>query len=505
MGRYLMSETKKRNTYLSLYEGEVSDQGPGLRAGGFPDPRDMYSSLAAGREKQGDALGHAMQEFAQVYDSMLTARYTRDEDVRADEMFREWQLQDSQLKGQSADQLYYKNKAKSGERRTEFIKNSSLSQQAAADIFNKHDAGYLNWSMTYMQQQAMVAERESKRKAANNLVAKASKSPLTTNSIESMFQIADNLFYDEPELGSEYKKALTTTLLNANATNDPTATATWVNENQEELIRIMGPDGAAQFTKQAEITSRQAMDRNITNEMVFNQQKVAQKNQVTRRLDDYVIGLAIQGKELDNEQLLARANDLGADYVSVQHAREAYYKTIQTNNKYQASAEARYLVDKDEPLTDEETMYLQKAVISGALPKSVYNMVMQKNDNSEIMAKGDLTRQLSIARSALKGVTQASMANMMGQYDILALEAEQVIVNATRGKAKDEVIAMTDLSDQNSLLSKLRRQIATQIDLGSTNLNFDLGPATNDAFAQKARKAAEESGSPEEFFQKLGY
>ena len=500
-----MSETKKTGTYLSLAQFGTEGIGPGLRAGGFPDPGNVYRSLAETQDKQGAKLGYAMQEFAQTYDNMLTVRYARDEDVRADELFREWQLQDSQLKGQAADQLYYKNKASIGEKRTEFIKNSSLSQQAAADIFNKHAGSYLSWSMTYKQQQALVAERESKRKAANNLVAKASKSPLTTNSIESMFQIADNLFYDEPELGDEYKKALTTTLLNANATTDPTATAAWVHENQEELIRIMGPDKAAQFTKQAEITSRQAMERNITNEMVFNQQKAAQKNQITRRLDDYTIGLAIQGKELDNEQLLARANDLGADYVSVQHAREAYYKTIQTNNKYQASAEARYLIDKDDPLTDEETLYLQRAVVSGSLPKTSYNMVMQKNNNSEEMAKGDLTRQLSIARSALKGVTQASMANMMGQYDMLALEAEQIIVNATRGKTKDEVVAMTDLGDPNSLLSKLRRQIASQIDLGSTNLNYDLGPAVNGSSAQKARKVAEESESPEEFFQKMGY
>lgn len=501
-----MSETKRKNTYLSLYEGEVSGQGPGLKgAEAFPDPGANFRSLAGQQEKQGAEVGHAMQEFAQVYDSMITSRYKVDEDVRADEMFREWQLQDSQRVGAAADKLYYENKSSIGDKRTEFIKASPLSQQVAADIFNKHAAGYLNWSMTYMQQQAIVADKESKRKAANNLVAKASKSPLTTKSIESMFQIADNLFYDEPELGEGYKEALTTTLLNANASADPAATANWVQENQAELIRIMGPDKAAAFTKQAEITSRQAMERNITNEMVFSEQKAAQKTQITRRLDDYTIELAMGNKELNNEELLARARDLGADYTAIQHAREAYYKTINTSNKMAASAEARYLLSKDTPLTEAEILTLQQAVVSGALPKAAYSMVMKRNANDETMAKSDLTRQLGIARSALRGVTEASIANSMGQYDILALEAEQILVNATQGKTKDEVIGMTDLSNPNSLLSTLRKQIASQIDTGSTNLNYSLEPALNDKAAAKARKAAEEAASPEEFFQKMGY
>lgn len=501
-----MSETKRRNTYLSLFEGEIEGQGPGLRgAEGFPDPGNTFRSLASSQEKAGAALGHATQNFAQTYDSIITTRYQRDEDVRADEMFREWQLQDSQLSGAEADGLYWSNKEKLEDRRTSFIKESPLSQQAAADVFNKHAGSYLNWSMTRMQQQAMLAERESKRKAANSLVSKAAKTPLTTQSMSSMFQIADNLFYDEPELGDEYKNVLTTTMLNAGAFQDPAGTATWVHEHQEDLIRIMGPEKAAAFTKQAEITSRQAMERNITNEMVFNQQKAAEKTRIARGLNDFTIGLALQGKELDNEQLFARAKDIGADYEAILKAQDMYYKATQTKDKLTTSVEVKRILAKTEPLADEDILVLQGAVASGAMSKTAYNMAVQSASNEDVMSKGGLSRQLGIARSALRGVTQTSIANGMGQYDILSLEAEQVIVNATRGKSEEEVIAMVDLSNPNSLLSTLRRQIATQIDVGSTNLNFDSGTVKNDTRAIKARKAASEATSSEEFYQKLGY
>ena len=243
-----MATTPKSPSYLPTYEtsggarvtGVTGDFRPDVS--GFAAYANSFDRYLGGLEKFNDSLVGVLK----TYHGIREKRDMRDTDTLSDKMIRDRKMDSfASSTGKDADGMLEREEKWVAEARDAVIKQSGLSAEMAGDIFDKHAAGYLDRVGSYMLEQNVVAEKNSKFAAAVNAQDNLALSNVGDFRAYAEYSAKVNSIYGPiSKEGIEMRAKGIDVMIESWVAQNPRATMQWFNQNKTQLREVMGREFA---------------------------------------------------------------------------------------------------------------------------------------------------------------------------------------------------------------------------------------------------------------------
>ena len=428
---------------------------------GFTAYTNSFDRYVGSLEKANNSLVNVLK----TYHGIRENRDMRDTDTLSDKMIRDRRIDIFASKtGKDADNLMQSEEEWAAQARDAIIEQSGLSAEMAGDIFDKHAASYLDRVGSYMLEQNVVAEKNSKFAAAVN-----AQNNLALSGVGDFKAYADyaakidSIYGPISPDGIKMRETGMDVLIESWCAQDPRATMQWFNQNKNGLRQVLGRD-FADVSKAMERVERK-LDSQASRAEVQAQRQQRLSDKAQKRADnDYISeGLKSLASDDPNFDVNKYIHDGQAKGISGQAMMSVLKASRNEENldvkKVQRDLDSMYYAKAaggDLTPSDEEAMFGH--VADGKMTSSSATKIIETASRLKKVEEKGLTPVYKMAVGQLKN-TMAPRGgfepiNPKAQFKFQQTEAALFKYVDSLSTA-DQKFKALDLNDSNSYINQL--------------------------------------------------
>ena len=437
-------------------------------SGGFSPDLSGYAAYANSFDRylsNVDKLSGSAVNVLKSYHAVREHRDARDTDTLTDKMIRDRKMDVFASKtGKGADGLLQSEEEWIVQAREAVIKQSGLSAPMAGDIFDKHAASYLDRVGSYMLEQNIVAEQNSKFAAAVNAQDNLALSKVGDFQAYANYSAKINEIYGPiSKEGIKARAEGIDVLIESWVSQSPQGTMKWFNANKGQLREVMGRE-FADVSKAMERVERK-LDAQVSRAEVQAQRRArlneaAQKRADNQYLSEGLKALASDDPNFDVNQFIKDGEAKGISGQALMSMLKASrneenldLKKIQNDlgGMYYSKAAAGELTS-----ADEEAIF--NHVANGKMTATDANRVTEAKSRVTKIGEKGLQPAYKMAVTQLKTVMAPrgafEQANPKAQFKFQQTEA--ALANYVNSLQSPEAkMSALDLTKPNSYINQL--------------------------------------------------
>lgn len=191
-----------------------------------------------------DKLADAGGEFAKSYFNMVKEQSMRDADTGASRVIREHMtqvLQDDANRGKGAAGLLDRESEWAEKAKEEWVKTTGINNESAKYVWDKHINSYLDRMGSFMVEQTVAYDKQSKAMAVEELANQGAMLPIgDTASMDKAFTQIREMYKNSPADAEKAIEGYITSTVGNWAYKDPQGAVSWFKKNKASMLERWG-------------------------------------------------------------------------------------------------------------------------------------------------------------------------------------------------------------------------------------------------------------------------
>lgn len=191
-----------------------------------------------------DKLADAGGEFAKSYFNMVKEQSIRDADTGASQVIREHMtqvMQDDANRGKGAAGLLDRESEWAEKAKEEWVKTTGINNESAKYVWDKHINSYLDRMGSFMVEQTVAYDKQSKAMAVEELANQGAMLPIgDTASMDKAFTQIREMYKNSPADAEKAIEGYITSTVGNWAYKDPQGAVSWFKKNKASMLERWG-------------------------------------------------------------------------------------------------------------------------------------------------------------------------------------------------------------------------------------------------------------------------